>query len=143
VGSLLAGIISALEKTGVLTAVSEDNIDQAPSFVYNTVFADGKAWNATTESGEDASAFRTVSTKAVIGFHALYDDDYTSKLVEHIANNFDVERGWYSGIYEATGEPNMAITANTNGIILEALHFIQFGPMMALSDRTLVQNESE
>jgi len=34
------------EKTGVLTAVSEDNIDQAPHFVYNTVFADGKAWNA-------------------------------------------------------------------------------------------------
>ncbi len=121
------------EETGVLTAVSEDNIDQAPYFVYNTVFADGKKWNATTESGEDASEFRTVSTKAVIGFHSLYENDYTAKLIDHIADNFDADRGWYSGIYESNGEPNKAITANTNGIILEALHYIQFGPMMSMS----------
>ena len=120
------------EQTGVLTAVSEDNIDQSPYFVYNTVFADGKAWNATTESGEDASDFRSVSTKAVIGFHALYDDDYTRRLVESISSNYDADRGWYSGVYEASGVANKAITANTNGIILEALHFVQFGPMMSI-----------
>ena len=127
------------EKTGVLTAVSEDNIDQSPYFVYNTVFADGEAWNATTEAGEDASAFRSVSTKAALGFYALYDDDYTAKLVEHIADNFDAERGWYSGIYEASGEPNKAITANTNGIILESLHYIQYGPMMSMRDANQAQ----
>ncbi len=120
------------EQTGILTAVSEDNIDQAPYFVYNTVFADGKAWNAVTESGEDASEFRSVSTKAVLGFHALYDDDYTQRLVDYISSNYDPERGWYSGIYEASGEPNKAITANTNGIILETLHYVQFGPMMSM-----------
>jgi len=120
------------EHTGILTAVSEDNIDQAPYFVYNTVFADGKVWNATTESGEDASAFRSVSTKAVLGFHALYDNDYTARLVAHISSNYDPERGWYSGIYEASGEPNRAITSNTNGIILESLHYVQFGPMMSM-----------
>ena len=60
------------EQTGILTAVSEDNIDEAPYFVYNTVFANGKAWNAVTESGVDASAFRSVSTKTVFGLHALY-----------------------------------------------------------------------
>jgi len=129
------------EKTGVLTAVSEDNIDQAPFFVYNTVFADGKPWNAVTESGEDASEYRSVSTKAVIGFHALYENEYTAKLVKHIANNYDKERGWYSGIYESNGEPNEAITANTNGIILEALHYIQFGPMMSMGNVELAQTE--
>jgi len=131
------------EATGILTAVSEDNIDQAPYFVYNTVFADGKAWNAVTESGEDASQFRSVSTKAVIGFHALYDNDYTSKLVAHIANNYDESRGWYSGIYESNGESNKAITANTNGIILEALHYIQFGPMMSMRNVEMAQTEQD
>lgn len=128
------------ERTGVLTAVSEDNIDQAPYFVYNTVFADGKSWNAITESGEDASLFRSVSTKAVLGFHALYENDYTARLVAHISSNYDAKRGWYSGIYEASGEPNRAITANTNGIILESLHYIQFGPMMSMraTDKALV-----
>jgi len=119
------------EKTGVLTAVSEDNIDQEPYFVYNTVFADDKAWNAVTESGEDASEFRSVSTKAVMGFHALFENEYTAELVDHIENNFDAERGWYSGIYEADGKPNKAITANTNGIILETLHYIVNGPMLS------------
>lgn len=120
------------EETGTLTAVSEDNIDEAPYFVYNTVFADGKAWNAVTESGEDASQFRSVSTKAAIGFHALYQNEYTDKLVAHIAQNYDADRGWYSGIYESSGKPNKAITANTNGIILESLHYIEFGPMMSV-----------
>ncbi len=129
------------EKTGILTAVSEDNIDQAPYFVYNTVFADGKPWNAVTESGEDASEFRSVSTKAVIGFHALYDNEYTEKLVKHIDNNYDEVRGWYSGIYESDNTPNKAITANTNGIVLEALHYIQLGPMMSMRDVEIAQTE--
>jgi len=131
------------EETGILTAVSEDNIDQAPFFVYNTVFADGKPWNAITESGEDASEFRSVSTKAAIGFYALYDDEYTAQLVNYIGNNYDKERGWYSGIYENNKQPNKAITANTNGIILEALHYIQFGPIMSMNASKLAQSEQE
>ncbi len=43
-------------KTGVLTAVSEDHIDTAPYFVYNTVFTNGRIWNAVTPDGVDASA---------------------------------------------------------------------------------------
>ncbi len=120
------------EETGVLTAVSEDNIDEAPFFIYNTVFADSKAWNAINDKGEDLSEFRSVSTKAVFGFHALYGTDYATLLMDHISNAFDIDRGWYSGIYEASGKANSAITANTNGIILEALHYIENGPIMSL-----------
>ena len=120
------------EETGILTAVSEDNIDEAPYFVYNTVFANGKAWNAVTESGVDASAFRSVSTKTVFGLHALYRSDYTQLLMDHVSDRFDPEEGWYSGIYEATGETNESLTANTNGIILESLHYIQYGPLLSL-----------
>ncbi|MGF1806081.1 DUF3131 domain-containing protein, partial [Aliivibrio sifiae] len=58
--------------TGIVTAVSEDNLDQAPYFVYNTVFSDGKEWNAITDTGEDASEFKSLSTKAAFGWYALY-----------------------------------------------------------------------
>lgn len=119
--------------TGILTAVSEDNIDRAPYFVYNTVYADGEPWNVVTENGEDASEFRSVSTKAVFGLHVLYDTDYTGKLLRSIKSNFDPEKGWYSGVYELTGETNTSITANTNGIILETLHYLKFGPMLRLT----------
>lgn len=119
-------------ETGQLTAVSEDNIDRPPYFVYNTIYADGKKWNAVTEAGEDASEFRSISTKTVFGLHALFDTDYTQELMDTITNNHDPERGWYSGIYETSGEPNRALTANTNGIILEALHYIQEGPLLSI-----------
>lgn len=118
--------------TGVLTAVSEDNIDQAPYFVYNTVFTSGKAWNAITEKGQDASQFKTLSTKAAFGWHMLYETDYTQKLMKATAGLFDPQRGWYSGLYEVSGQPNKAITANTNGIILEVLAYKQTGKLMNL-----------
>ena len=119
-------------RTGLVTAVSEDNIDQAPYFVYNSVFADGKAWNAVTETGEDASAFKTLSSKAAIGWYALYDTPYAETLLESIKGNFDPDKGWYAGIYEASGRQNKALTANTNAIILESLRYIKFGPMVRI-----------
>jgi len=118
------------KRTGLLTAVSEDNIDQAPYFVYNTVFTSGKPWNTITEKGEDASAFRSLSTKAAIGWHMLYRTSYTEKLAQAVASLNDPKKGWYSGLYELTGKPNMAITANTNGIILQSLAYRVFGPMV-------------
>ena len=120
------------KETGILTAVSEDNIDQAPYFVYNTVYTDGKPWNAITEKGEDASQFKSLSTKAVFGWHVLYETDYTKKLMGKMEALADPAKGWYSGLYEVTGKPNKAITANTNGIILEALAYKQTGQLMKL-----------
>lgn len=116
--------------TGILTAVSEDNIDQAPYFVYNTVFTDGKAWNAITEDGTDASEYKTLSTKAAFGWHILFDNEYTAKLMEVASTLHDPEKGWYSGRYEKTGEPNKALTANTNGIILETLAYKATGVLL-------------
>ncbi len=118
------------KNTGKLTAVSEDNIDQAPYFVYNTVFTSGKEWNAITEDGTDASEFKTLSTKAAFGWHMLYETDYTKKLIKVASKLYDPSLGWYSGLYDESGEPNKAITANTNGIILEALAYKQTGTML-------------
>jgi len=118
------------KETGILTAVSEDNIDVAPYFVYNTVFTSGKAWNAITENGDDASEFKSLSTKAAFGWHALYETEYTAKLIETASKLYDKDKGWYSGLYEKTGLPNKALTANTNGIILESLAYKMLGPLL-------------
>jgi hypothetical protein len=117
--------------TKVETAVSEDNIDRPPYFVYNTLYANGVAWNTITEDGKDASALRTVSTKAVFGWNALYDSKYTSRLEQSVGSLNDPGKGWFSGRYEADGTPNKAITANSNGVILEALHYRRFGRLVA------------
>ncbi|MCH9671574.1 MAG: DUF3131 domain-containing protein, partial [Gammaproteobacteria bacterium] len=126
------------EDSGVLTAVSEDNIDQAPWFVYNTVFTDGKTWNAITDTGEDASAFRTLSTKAALGWHVLFDTEYTKELADAVMPLQDPKKGWYSGRYEASGKPNKALTANTNAVVLESLAYRRFGKLVAI-----YKNDSE
>jgi hypothetical protein len=118
--------------TKILTAVSEDNIDEAPYFVYNTVYTGGKAWNCITDAGEDASRFKSLSVKAVFGWHALYDNAYTKQLLQTARTLYDPQKGWYSGLYEKTGAPNKAITCNTNAIILESLAYKRFGPHLRL-----------
>jgi hypothetical protein len=120
------------KQTGVPTAVSEDNIDQAPYFVYNTVFTDGKVWNCITEKGEDASQFKSLSTKAVFGWHMLYQTPYTQRLMDSVKELHDPEKGWYSGLYEVGQTTNKAITCNTNAIILESLCYKQFGKLVSI-----------
>jgi Protein of unknown function (DUF3131) len=117
-------------RTGQLTAVSEDNLDQAPYFVYNTVFTDGKEWQTITDDGKDASKFRSISTKTAFGWHVLYNNEYTTKVMASIESLNDPARGWYSGLYEVDKKTNKAITANTNGIILESLCYKRFGPIV-------------
>ncbi|MCQ1057784.1 DUF3131 domain-containing protein [Photobacterium sp. DNB23_23_1] len=120
------------ERTGILTAVSEDNVDEAPYFVYNTVFSDGKEWNAITDQGDDASHLKTLSTKAAFGWYALYETAYTDLLIEDAKDLFSEEKGWYSGRYEDDGRVNKAITANTNGIVLESLAYIENGALLSV-----------
>lgn len=119
------------QATGVLTAVSEDNIDQAPYFLYNTVYANGKAWNALAEDGSEHPDKRTLSTKAAFGWHAIYQSDYTEKLMREVMRTRSTDRGWLSGIYEIDGAVNAVATANTNAIILETLHYKANGPLLS------------
>ncbi|MCB1656625.1 MAG: DUF3131 domain-containing protein [Pseudomonadales bacterium] len=118
------------KNTGILTAVSEDHIDVAPYFVYNTVYVAGKTWAAITDKGQDASAFKSLSTKTVFGWHALYNTDYSKKMLDAIKDLHDTNKGWYSGLYEQNQQPNKAITANTNGVVLESLAYIQLGKLL-------------
>ena len=119
------------EKEGILTAVSEDHIDQEPYFVYNSVYANGKEWNCISESGEPVPHLKSLSTKAAFGWYALYNDDYANKLFDAVKDLYDPKSGWYSGRYETNGEINRAVTANTNGIILECLAYKANGKLIA------------
>ena len=118
----------------VLSAVSEDNLDRAPYFVYNTVYTNGKAWNTVVENGDDASHFKTLSTNAAFGWQALYDSPYTSLLIGGVASLNDPDRGWFAGKYESFPEINRALTANTNAIVLESLCFRKLGNLLQLRE---------
>ena len=116
-------------ETGLLTAVTEDHLDREPYFVYSTVVANGEPWAVLTDDGEPAEGFRTLSTKAALGWDALYGTDYTARLAQAV-EGLRTEDGWGAGIYEEIEEPNDVLAANTNAVILQSLHWRAFGPML-------------
>lgn len=116
-------------ETGTLTAVTEDHIDRKPYFIYSTVLGNGEPWAVLTDRGEDAAGFRILSTKAAIGWHALYQTPYTDQLVAAIAEQASPD-GWATGPFEEIDTPNTARAANTNGVILSAMHYRALGPLL-------------
>ncbi|GAA6179596.1 hypothetical protein NBRC116594_10340 [Shimia sp. NS0008-38b] len=117
------------DATGQATMVSEDHIDQAPHFLYNTVFGNGESWSVLTEAGDNHTDLRTVSLKATIGWDALYGTAYTQE-VRATMVDLAGPKGWMAGRYEADGRINSALTLNSNAVVLEALHFKHKGPLL-------------
>jgi hypothetical protein len=123
------------EATGVATAAGEDHVDRPPWFVYDAIYAGGKAWRTITPSGDDAPSVHGLSTKGAFALATLYPDDpYSAVLVRAIAPARDPARGWYAGVY-ASGGLNRSLNANTNGVILEALLYKTLGPLQRVCSR--------
>ena len=113
------------ERTGELTAVSEDNIDQAPHFLYNTAYANGEPWAVITDKNKPYPELRTLSTKAAFGWRYLFpEDDYAQQVFETAKTLQEpTGKGFYAGQYEVSDQPNKILTGNTNGLILEILYY--------------------
>lgn len=124
---VLAAQEARYEATQQLTAVTEDNLDRAPYFVYSTLFANGQPWATITDTRQRHDNLRFLSTKAAIGWHVLYNTDYTHTLFDFVVTNLKTEGGWYNGFYESLKQPNRSLTANNNGVILESLLYKQVG----------------
>ncbi len=135
-GQLLASRIyqaqeARARRSGMATMVSEDHIDQAPHFLYSSVFGNGEDWAVVAEDGSPHPELRTVSLKAAFGWDALYGTKYTQDVLADLAP-LAGEQGWYAGRYEADGRINMALTLNTNAVVLEALHYKLKGPLLTV-----------
>ena len=115
--------------TGILTAVTEDHLDQKPYFIYNTIFVNKQEWVAIDEFGKVYNNMKQLSTKAVFSMNSLYHTDYTKKLQKAI-EPLKSDRGWYTGLYEKSGKINKSLTCNTNAIILESLLYKREGPIL-------------
>lgn len=116
--------------TGIPTAVSEGHVEGAPFFVYGCVVANGVPWAVLSPAGERHDRLRFLDTKSVFGWAALFPTPYTDSLLARVFPLNDPERGWFTGLYERDNKPNGAITANTNAVVLESLHYTAFGPLL-------------
>jgi hypothetical protein len=115
--------------TGIDTAASEDHLDQAPYFAYNSLYVHGKPWTAVSVQGAELPELRTISTKAAFAWHALLRTPYTAQLIKKVAALNVPGKGWYAGMYEQDGRLNRSINCNTNAVVLESLAYIAGGPL--------------
>lgn len=116
--------------TGILTARSEHQVEGAPFFVYDAIFADGYAWNTLDPAQGYAPDRAAVSSKAAIGMWALWNTPYSQMLFDHVANQSEPGKGFDEGVYENGSGPIPLQTANNNGIILAALLYKVQGPIL-------------
>jgi len=105
----------------IYTARTEHILDQPPYFLYDSIFANGYAWNTISDASKTFNNKSLVSVKAALAMHILWDTEYTSKLMLVIEELYDVKRGWFEGRYEQTGGYEVAISSSTNATVLEAL----------------------
>ena len=124
---ILAAQAARYQATKELTALTEDNLDREPYFVYNSLYVNGKAWATITDTQEQHNNLRFLSAKAAIGWYVIYNTTYTQQLFDFVQTNLKSPAGWYNGFYESLRQPNKSLTANNNGVILESLLYKQVG----------------
>ncbi|MDZ8056242.1 MAG: DUF3131 domain-containing protein [Aulosira sp. ZfuVER01] len=124
---ILAAQEARYQATNELTALTEDNLDRPPYFVYNSLFVNGKPWATITDTQEQHNNLRFLSAKAAIGWNVLYNTAYTHSLADTVFNKLKSDKGWYNGLYESLRQPNKSLTANNNGVILESFLYKQVG----------------
>jgi len=132
--------------TGIVTAISEDNINQAPWFLYNTIYNAGKTWQTTNSSDVSYDHLKTISVKAAMSMAMLFpEDEYSAVLMNAIESAYDVDKGWYSGIYESGAGYNTVTTANTNGVVLSGFLYKKYGSLFphCQSCSTVVELDSD
>lgn len=118
------------EQTGIITARSEHQVNGKPYFVYDSIFADGYAWNTLDPTGTYQPDRAAIAAKAAIGLWALWDTEYTDLLFESVADLYEPDLGFYEGLYENGNGFIPLQTANNNGIILASLLYKTQGPIL-------------
>jgi uncharacterized protein DUF3131 len=117
-------------RTGILTARTEHQLDDAPYFVYDTIYSDGYPWNTISEDGRYVPQFAALALKAAVGLWAVWRTEYTERLFDAVAGLHDPAKGHYEGLYENGRGVIKTFTANNNGIILEALLYKAQGKLL-------------
>ena len=122
------------EDEGIITCISEGDLDRNPWFVYCGLVASEEGFTiwpvvrTIWEDGESYPEYRFISSKAAIAWQALKENDYTRlsyDLIRRKALNYQL--GFYTGIYEESQKINSSLSVNANGIILESLWFKKRG----------------
>lgn len=114
-------------RQGIMTARGGRPLVTPPWHVFDSVWAEGYAWNSIDPSGGSAPHFALLSTASVFELWAAYPDDVAQKMVDLMCSLRDAQRGFYAGRFERTGGVDTTITLRTNAAVLESLMYRRLG----------------
>ena len=130
---VLAAQTARYQRTGIVTAVTEDALPDPPYyFYYYSVYHRGKSF-VVEGPGDNKYVERPrwVSTKAAFGWNAVLPNAYT-QLVLRTVRPAGTPAGWGSGVYEDTLQPTGVPSLNTAALIMEsALYKTRGRPILA------------
>jgi hypothetical protein len=128
---VLAAQAARNQKTGIITAVTEDALPDPPYyFYYYSIWHHGQPF-VVEGPGEDKVVDRPrwVSSKAAFGWNAVLPNAYTQLLLNTV-RPAGTPSGWGSGVYEGTQRPTGVPSLNTAALIMEsALYKIRAKPI--------------
>ncbi len=130
---VLAAQNARYQKTGIVTAVTEDALPDPPDyFYYYSVWHRGRPF--VVEPPGDSKIIdspRWVSTKAAFGWNAVMPNSYTQLLLKTVGPA-RTGGGWGAGVTERTLRPTGIPSLNTAALIMEsALYKIRGRPIFA------------
>jgi len=114
----------------ILTARTDHQLARPPYFVFDSIYADGYAWNTISDNGTPHQNLALVSTRAVFGMWALWKTEYTDRLMSVTETLYNKDRGWWEGRYEISGAYDTTTTAATNAMVLQALLYKTKGKLL-------------
>lgn len=117
-------------QTKNVTALGESYLNTSLTIIYNCVYAGQDSWCSIDNNGNRKNDLKFVSTEVAFAWNYLLNDNYSELLYSTVKSLHNKDRGWYAGKFEVTGLPNKIITANTNGMILEALNYKLHGRLI-------------
>ena len=129
---VLAAQAARYQRTGIMTAVTEDALPDPPDyFYYYSVYHHGKTFVVENAADVIVDRPRWVSSKAAFGWNAVLPNAYTQLLLKTV-QPAGTPNGWGSGVYEQTYKPTGAPSLNTAALIMEsALYKIRGRPILA------------
>jgi len=125
---VLAAQSARYQRTGLVTAVTEDALPDPPwYFYYYSVWHNGKAFVVEGPGeGKEVDKPRWVSSKAAFAWNAVLPNPYT-QLVLRTVQPGGTPSGWGAGVYEGTLKPTGVPSLNTAALIMESALYMSRG----------------
>ncbi len=117
------------DRERILTARTDHQLNNAPNFLFDSIFAAGFPWSTIGDNGKNYPHLALIATKAVFGLWVLHKTPYTDRLMLTTEAIHNADRGWLEGRYEKSGGWEGAITSDTNAYVLEALLYKEQGKL--------------